>query len=310
MLTLGLAALGLSSCGQPSGGASVDGPKTLKVVTTTTMITDLVQRVGGAEVQVTGLMGPGVDPHLYKPTASNIATLRNADVIFYNGLHLEGKLVEVLEQLERGGKPAHALSTALPPDRLLSLDNGGQATADPHIWGDAEQWASCVSVVVEGLAKADAAHAELYKQRGEALKQEYLALHTWAKERVATLPAENRLLITSHDAFNYFGRAYGLEVLGIQGLSTATEAGLADIARLADLIRARKVKSIFIESSVSPATIERLAKDSGAKIGGELFSDAMGTPGEIETVHGDSYDKGTYAGFIKHNINTAVEALK
>lgn len=303
--------LALAACGG-SKPAPVDPPlgeRKPRVVTTTTMITDMVARVGGPDIELSGLMGAGVDPHLYKATAANVATLRQADLIFYNGLHLEGQLGEVLERMRADGKSVHALAESLPRGQARSFDPN-EPGADPHVWGNAELWAACIPVVVEALSKADPKNTNRYVARGEDLKAEYLALHEWAKQQVETLPQERRLLITSHDAFNYFGEAYGFEVLGVQGLSTATEAGLADIARLADLIRERKVKAIFVESSVSPATIERLSQDSGAKIGGELFSDALGTPGEKVTVNGETYDLGTYQGFIKHNINTAVGALK
>lgn len=308
-LACALGLLATSACSKSGSGPAADEDR-LKVTTTTTMITDMVSRVGGEHIRVTGMMGPGVDPHLFQPRAADISALRTADVTFYNGLHLEGKLTDVLEHVEQGGRPTYALAAAVPKERLLTLDGDDAANADPHFWGDAELWAGCVRVVVEGLSKADPEHAETYAQRGEALKQEYLAMHEWAKVRAVLVPAESRLLITSHDAFSYFGRAYGFEVLGIQGISTATEAGLADVTRLADLIRQRKVKAVFVESSVPPDTIQTLSRDSGAKIGGELFSDAFGTPGEIENINGESYDLGTYTGYIKHNINTSVEALK
>jgi manganese/zinc/iron transport system substrate-binding protein len=164
--------------------------------------------------------------------------------------------------------------------------------------------------VVGALIENDPAGRAGYEQRGAVLKQEYAALAAWAKSRANELPADRRVLITSHDAFNYFGRAFGLEVVGVQGISTVTEAGLADITRIVDFIRERQVKAVFIESSVSPATIERISRDSGARIGGELFSDALGEPGKTETAGGHTYDLGTYEGWVRHNINTVVDALK
>ena len=167
-------------------------------------------------------------------------------------------------------------------------------------------WARCAEAVVAGLTKADPAGREHYAERGRDLQNRYTALHEWALKRAAELPKDKRVLITSHDAFSYFGRAYGFEVVGLQGISTVTEAGLADMAKLVDFVKRRGVKSVFVESSVSHATLERISKDAGVKIGGELFSDAMGTPGQIE----NGYDVGTYEGMIRHNLNTIVGALK
>jgi manganese/zinc/iron transport system substrate-binding protein len=167
-----------------------------------------------------------------------------------------------------------------------------------------------VPPVVQALSDAAPEHAEGFKERGDRYIAEMEALHAWAQQRVAELPEEKRILVTSHDAFNYLGRAYGFQVIGVQGISTVTEAGLADVAKVVDFIRENGVKAIFVESSVPRATIERISQDSGAIVGGELFSDAMGTPGEIEEVAGERYDLGTYTGMLKHNINTAVQALK
>lgn len=279
------------------------------VVTTTTMITDLVKQVGGDRVHVTGLMGPGIDPHLYKPTASDVTRLQKAKAVFYNGLMLEGRMGELFDRLAKAGKKIYAVTSAIPEKELLRPAEF-EGHHDPHVWGDAQLWASTVDVVVKGLSEADPDGKADYTRRGEAYKGELATLHRWAQEQVQKVPAEKRVLVTSHDAFNYFGRAYGFQVVGVQGISTVTEAGLADVAKVVDFIRGKQLKAIFVESSVSRATIERISKDSGAKIGGELFSDALGEPGKMHTVAGESYDEGTYAGMLKHNILTAVEALK
>ncbi len=296
---------GCQQGGEEEAGAG--GP--LSVVATTTMISDMVAEVGGDKIQVFSMMGPGVDPHLYKPTASDIGHLKDADVIFYNGLFLEGRMAELFDRLKQEGKPVHAVSDKLPEEQLL---NPAQfhGHPDPHIWGDAGLWATTVSVVVEGLSKADPENAAHYEAQGNVVREKYQALHEWALKKTAELPKEKRVLVTSHDAFNYLGRAYGFEVVGVQGISTVSEAGLADLARTVDFIKQRKVKAIFVESSVPRATIERISKDSGAVVGGELFSDAMGTPGELEDIGGEQIDLGTYEGMLKHNLNTAVEALK
>lgn len=277
----------------------------LRVVTTTSIVTDLVRQVAGDFAQVEGLMGPGVDPHLYKPTAADIVRLQRAEVIFYNGLMLEGRMTDVFTKLARSKRHVYAVTESIPEDELLQ-PAAFEGHFDPHVWFDVQLWAKCVDTVVAGLAAADSANADAYRRQGEAVRARLAALHTWAQAKAEELPAERRVLVTSHDAYNYFGRAYGFTVVGLQGISTATEAGLADVARLSDFIRTRGVKAVFVESSVSPATIERVARDSGARVGGELFSDAMGEPGQIE----GGYNLGTYEGMIKHNLSTIVDALK
>ncbi|CAN5439363.1 zinc ABC transporter substrate-binding protein [soil metagenome] len=273
------------------------------------MVADLVSRVGGDEVKLVALMGAGVDPHLYKPSASDAAELQRADVIFYSGHHLEGRMADLFEKMGARGKLVVPVAEAIPEDELVVPEDAG-GLPDPHVWGDASLWATAIDPVAETLSRVLPERADEIAARADAYRRELGDLHEWAKARVAELPEGQRVLITSHDAFNYFGRAYGFEVIGVQGLSTVSEAGLADIAKTVDLIRERGVKAIFVESSVSPAAIERISRDSGASIGGELFSDAMGTPGEIETAAGESYDVGTYVGMLKHNVNTAVEALR
>ncbi len=280
-----------------------------RIVTTTSMVSDLAQNVGGGRVAVHGLMGPGVDPHLYKPTASDVTSLQRTQVILYNGLHLEGRMGELFERLGKGGKKVYAVTAGIPEAKLLRPQEF-EGNFDPHVWGDASLWTLCADPVVKALTEVDPGGKAEYENRAEAYKAELAKLHAWALKRVQELPAEKRILITSHDAFNYFGRAYGFQVVGVQGISTVTEAGLADIAKVVDFIKAKKVKAIFVESSVPRAAIERISRDSGARIGGELYSDAMGAPGTMATANGETYDEGTYIGMLKHNINTTVEALK
>ncbi len=298
-----LGVVGLSTCGK-SGSGRVDGK--LYVVATTTMVGDMVARVGGDHVEVKGLMRPGVDPHLYEPVPGDGIALREADIVFYSGLFLEGQMHDKLEGL---GEKSHAVTEATGKEELL-VPNASGGHPDPHVWGDASLWARCVPGVAEALAKADPAHAVEYRANAAAYIAELETLHEWALKRAGELPEGARVLITSHDAFNYFGRAYGFEVIGLQGISTVGESGLADRVKMVDLIKERGVKAIFVESSVSHAAIESISKDSGARIGGELFSDALGQPGDMEDAGGESYDKGTYVGMLKHNMNAAVEALK
>ena len=289
----------LSGCGAKKADTSTNGK--VYVVTTTTMITDMVKQIAGDKVRLKSLMGPGVDPHLYEPIPTDAIALSEADVIFYNGLKLEGQMSSDLIKMN-----GVALSSAINKNIL----KGDESHPDPHVWGSALIWSGCVPIVVDALSEADPKNADFYKESGRKLIQEYSSLHEWATSRVEELNKDSRVLITSHDAFEYFGEAYGFSVVGLQGISTATEAGISERVKLVDYIKENNVKAIFVESSVSPEAIKSIAEDSGAVIGGELFSDAMGEPGELESVNGDSYDLGTYSGMIKHNVNTIVEALK
>lgn len=300
-LSLTLAGCKPSTSPQPTGKPVI--------VATTTMIADMVRDVGGADIEVSALMGPGVDPHLYKASAEDALKLRQASVIFYNGLMLEGRMSDMLDRLRDDGRAVYAVTQKLAHDELLQSDDGTNHP-DPHVWGDAALWTRCVDVVIEGLAKALPEKAAAIAERGAKVKVDYTALHEWSKAAAAALPAEARILITSHDAFNYFGRAYDFKVVGVQGVSTVSEAGLADVAKTVDFIKTNKVRAIFVESSVPHATIERIAQDSGAKIGGELFSDALGTPGDTFELDGSKYDRGTYIGMLKSNVNTITTALQ
>ena len=298
---IGLALLFFAAC-----DARIAPPsESVRVTATTSMVADLAKSVGGDRVEVAALMGPGVDPHLYKATAADISKLQGADVIFYNGLLLEGKMQELFVQMARKEKPVYAVVEDLPKDQLLSPEQLG-GHYDPHVWFDVALWSKCIDKVVEGLTEADPAGKETYEKNADELRAKLAALHQWAQQKASELPPEKRILITSHDAFNYFGRAYGFQVVGLQGISTVTEAGLADMARMVDFIRENGVKAIFVESSVPHNTIERISKDAGVKIGGEIFSDAMGASGQME----NGYDLGTYEGMIKHNLNTIVNALQ
>ena len=277
----------------------------IRVTTTTSMVTDLVQQVGGDRVEVAGLMGAGVDPHLYKATASDVSKLQQAEVIFYNGLVLEGKMTDIFTKLARTKKFVYPVTEGVPEKKLLEPPEF-EGHFDPHVWFDVELWAQCAQTVVKGLREFSPKDKAHFEQRGKEVATKLRALHEWSLKKAAELPKERRILVTSHDAYNYFGRAYGFQVVGLQGVSTVGEAGLADMAKLVDFIKKNQLKAIFVESSVSPATLQRIAKDAGVKVGGELFSDAMGTPGQME----NGYDLGTYEGMIKHNLTTIVGALK
>lgn len=285
--------------------------RNLVVVTTTTMITDLVKQVGEPDIQILSLMGTGTDPHLYKPTARDIQKMRIADVIFYNGLHLEGRMEDVLRNMQKRNPGVKALGDYIPSSLLLYAD-AERKHPDPHLWFDVSLWSSCVDTVAQTLADKDPNHAAAFLERGAKLKARYEALHQWAQDRVAKVPADKRILVTSHDAYSYFGRAYGFQVKGVQGISTMTEAGLADVTRMVDFVKKHAIKAIFVESSVSPAVIERISKDAGAKIGGELYSDSLGSAKEnfIDPITQEAYALDTYEGVVRYNIETIAQSLE
>lgn len=300
-LILLLAAASLPACAPNDKAAPSPG-----IVTTTTMVTDLVRTLVGDDLRVQPLMGPGVDPHLFKPGQADIQHLQQASVIIYSGVHLEGKLTDILERLAGQGRKVHALADALNEADLISAD--GQH--DPHIWGDAALWNKCLAHCAEKLSAAYPDKAAAIGTRAAAAALQLTETHSRLQAAANSLPKEKRVLVTSHDAFRYFGRAYGFEVIGVQGISTVSEAALADMARIIDLVKQRSVKAIFVETSVAKATIERISKDTGTKIGGELFSDALGAPGELRDLGGRKVDTGTVAGMLEANMHTVVEALR
>ena len=273
------------------------------VVTTTTMITDLVKNIGGDEINLQGLMGSGVDPHLYKASEGDVTKLANADIIFYNGLHLEGKLVEVFEKMK--GKKTIAISDAIDTSTLIGSDYFA-SNYDPHIWFNIEYWKQATSFVVATLSETIPGKKELFEANGSNYIEKLNALKSEIEATISSLPKEQRILVTAHDAFNYFGKSFNFEVVGLQGLSTATEAGVQDVQKLSAFIIENKVKAIFVESSVPQRTIEALqaavkSKGHEVEIGGTLYSDALGNTGTVE---------GTYIGMFKYNVNTIVSALK
>ena len=275
----------------------------LHVVTTTTMITDLVENIGGNHIYIEGLMGSGVDPHLYKASEGDVTKLVNADIIFYNGLHLEGKLVEVFEKMKT--KKTVAISDAIDKKTLIGSEYFA-SSYDPHIWFNIVYWKQATSYVVKVLSEALPEHKARFESNGKAYLNKLDALEIKVKATIDSLPEEQRILVTAHDAFNYFGKAFNFEVVGLQGLSTATEAGVQDVQNLAAFIIDHKVKAIFVESSVPKRTIEALqaavkSKGHDVVIGGTLYSDALGDAKTIE---------GTYIGMFEYNVNTIVNALK
>ena len=277
----------------------------LNIVTTTTMITDLVKNIGGDYINVQGLMGSGVDPHLYKASEGDVSKLVNADIIFYNGLHLEGKLVEVFEKMEKSNKTPIALAEEIDKSTLIGSDYFA-SNYDPHVWFNIEYFKLFANKVTKVLSEKDPENAANYIENEKIFLSKLDALQEQIKATIETLPQEKRILVTAHDAFNYFGKNYGFEVVGLQGLSTATEAGVQDVQKLAAFIIEKNVKAIFVESSVPKRTIEALqaavkSKGHEVTIGGTLYSDALGNAGTNE---------GTYIGMFEYNVNTIVNALK
>lgn len=283
---------------------NTDGTKKIKIVTTTTMITDLVKEITKDKIEVKGLMGTGVDPHLYKASEGDVTKLFDASAVIYNGVHLEGKLDEVFEKMEKRGVKTYALAENLDKAELITSENFA-SNYDPHIWFSTTIWKEITKYAGEVLGEIDSANADFYKVNAIEYIKKIEEFEKYSFGKIEELPKKQRILITAHDAFNYFGKVYGFEVIGLQGLSTASEAGVQDVKNLADYIYENKVKAIFVESSVPKRNIEALqqaveARGFKVKIGGELYSDALGNPDTIE---------GTYLGMYKHNLDTIVNAL-
>ena len=275
----------------------------IHVLTTTGMITDAVRHVGGERVKVTGLMGPGVDPHLYKASEGDVRRMAMADIIIYNGLHLEGKLTEVLERVSER-KRTVAAAEGIPSDSLMAPPEFS-GMYDPHIWFDVRLWTAVVRTIRNALIGLDSTHADVYRNNAAQYIGELTRLDGELRQLIARIPVEQRILITAHDAFNYFGRAYQFRVKGLQGISTSAEAGARDVQELAQFIVDHRVPSIFMETSVPFRNIEALqaavhARGFQVKIGGHLYSDALGDPNS---------PAGTYIGMIRHNVQTIVSSL-
>jgi manganese/zinc/iron transport system substrate-binding protein len=289
----------LAGCGS---GKTVQQPRT--AAATVGMIADIVREVAGGRIAVTGIIGEGVDPHLYKPTRQDVVTLSNADIVFYNGLMLEGKMGDVLVKVAAGGKPVHAVTEKLLETGDYVLTDEAEHY-DPHVWMDVAGWMKAVEVVTQALVDFDPKGAATFQSNSQAYLGQLEKLDAYARDAITSIPESRRVLVTAHDAFNYLGRAYGLEVRGIQGLSTESEAGVQDIENLVAFLVDHEIPAVFVETSVSDKNVRALIEGARAKgheltIGGELFSDAMGKPGTYE---------GTYIGMIDHNVTTIAQAL-
>jgi manganese/zinc/iron transport system substrate-binding protein len=295
--------LALAGCGGEAGSAARrEGP--IRVVATTSIIADSARRIAGEHAQVEALMGPGVDPHLYKASESDVRRLGEADLVLYNGLHLEGKMGDILTKMARS-RPVIAVTEELPQDQLREPPEfAGQY--DPHVWFDVSLWARTLQPIVRELSALDPENTATYQANAAAFEKELNELDAWVKQRIGTIPPEQRVLITAHDAFGYFGRRYGMDVMGIQGISTLSEAGLKDMDRVVSTVAERGIKAIFVESSVPRRSIEAVqaaVRSLGREvaIGGQLYSDSLGAAGS---------PAGTYAGMVRANVDTIVNALQ
>lgn len=301
LVLIGAISLGLTAC---SSGANSDENETIQVTTTIAQIADIVENIGGDKVKVESLMGPGIDPHLYKASQGDLSKLNDADFIFYNGLRLEGRMGDILNKMAEE-KPTIPVAESVPSDLLLKAE-GETDKMDPHIWFDISLWLYAVEEVKNTLVEEDEENAAYYEKNAEAYINELKELDAYAKEQIATIPPESRVLVTAHDAFQYFGEAYDMEVTGLQGLSTDAEFGLNDVRSIVDLLVERDIKAVFVESSISEDSINAVVQGAESrghtvKIGGELYSDAMGAAGT---------ETGTYLGMFRHNIETIVDSLK
>jgi manganese/zinc/iron transport system substrate-binding protein len=297
--------LAAAGCSGPDSSALVteSNENQLSIVATTSIVADLVQSIGGERVDVQSLMGPGVDPHLYKASAGDVRRLEEAEIVFYNGLHLEAGMAIVLERMSESRRTV-AVTQDIDTGELLAPPDY-EGNYDPHIWFDVEMWMRAAETVRDTLIQMDPEGADQYRQNTEDYLGELETLHLYVQEQADRVPESKRVLITAHDAFNYFGRAYGFEVRGLQGISTVSEVGAGDVQALADFIAERQIPAIFVESSVPQRNLEAVqaavsSRGFEVKIGGELFSDALGSTGTPEA---------SYIGMVRHNIDTIIEGL-
>lgn len=301
---MGLMVILLVACSNGEDTTNEESGK-IKVLTSTTFITDLVSEIGGNNIEVEGLMGSGVDPHGYSPATSDILKLAEADMIVYNGLHLEANLVDVFEQIEGNGTPTVVLADAISSNQYLESEDD-TLESDPHIWFSVPIWQNATQHVADALSTYDPENAETYEANAERYIHELEELDSYIRSRVEEVPEGERYLVTAHDAFNYFGAEYGFDVVGIQGLNTSTEAGTGDFSELSDFIVEKDIRAVFVESSVSSRNIDALieaveARGHEISLGGELYSDSLGTSEE---------GADTYISMYKHNIDTIVDGLK
>ncbi|BBO67610.1 manganese transporter [Desulfosarcina alkanivorans] len=301
-LTIALAAAAALILSVSAHASAFKGKYPIRVGATVGMVADIVREVAADHAAVTPIIGSGVDPHVYSPTRSDVAVLLRSDILFYSGLLLEGQMTDILVKVSRK-RPVYAVTERLRQDYLIHDNTTNHH--DPHVWMDVNGWIQAVSVVADAMADFDPVNAAAYQGNAAAYQARLRRLDDYARAVIASIPDNQRVLVTAHDAFNYLSRAYGIEVMGIQGLSTESEAGLKDINRLVGLLVDRQIPAVFVETSVSDKNVKALIEGAASRghrviIGGELFSDAMGTAGTYE---------GTYEGMIDHNVTVIARAL-
>ena len=304
LLTAGCGDSGSTLSNAPKRKEGSQAVRRPRIVTTVGMVTDIVREVVGDRGEVLGLLSEGVDPHLYKPTREDVNQLDDADIIFYGGLMLEGRMEESFKKLRESGKVVVGVAESLD-QKVLRKPPEFEGHFDPHVWMDVTLWSQCVDAVTKAMQEYDSEHAAEFTARAEVYKQRLQKLDEYVRQSIATIPEQQRVLVTAHDAFGYFARAYRMQVKSVQGISTESEAGVADINALVDFLVEQKIAAIFVESSVSEKNLQAVREGAekrgwAVKVGGELFSDAMGTAGTYE---------GTYIGMIDHNATTIARAL-
>jgi manganese/zinc/iron transport system substrate-binding protein len=288
--------------GRPASANVYQGRYPYRVSATVGMVADIVTAVAGEKAAVSHIIGTGVDPHVYNPTRGDVAILMQSDIVFYSGLLLEGQMADILKKISRN-RPVCAVTELLEETYLIRDAASGHH--DPHVWMDVSGWRQGVTVVAEALSAFDPVNSAFYGKNAALYQEKLERLDAYARQVIASIPPRQRILVTAHDAFRYLSRAYGIEVLGIQGISTESEAGLKDINRIVDVLVGRQIPAVFVESSVSDKNVKALVEGAAARghrvaIGGELFSDAMGPAGTYE---------GTYIGMIDHNVTVIARAL-
>lgn len=303
----------LTSCaerGSTKDTKEVPGADSITVVTTTTQIYDLVNQIAGDQCKVISLMGPGIDPHLYKPTARDMQALSSADMIFFHGLKLEGKLSTVLKRSEESKIPIHEVCSVIPANLLLDSAESGKSYPDPHVWFSPTLWSICMHGVAAVFCDLIPEKKDLFIERSNDLEEQFSEIEQWAKVQFSKISPKRRKIITSHDAFRYLGRSFDMEVIGLQGISTATEAGLGDRTNLVDFIKEYQIPVLFVESSVNPKALKEIAKETGSALGKPLFSDAFGAD-EVSVVgpSGNKHALSTWTGMMTHNVNALVDGL-
>ena len=301
-----------SSCTDIPNEKEAEKPSgsTITIVTTTTQITDLVKQLTGGHCKVIPMMGPGVDPHLYKPTARDVMSLSSADLIVFHGLQLEGKLGSAFETAGLSKDKIFSISSVIDPSVLLFADEEEGKFPDPHIWFDPEIWTTCLQALADKLSSFLPEKEVFISEKADQLAKDFQKVHEWGIGSIRRIPPTQRTLITSHDAFQYFGRSFGVEVIALQGISTAAEAGLADRSNLVDYIKKSNVPCIFVESSVNPKALQQIGWEAKVALGKPLFSDALGAEDAfIFAADGKKHSLASWSGMMIYNIQSIVEGL-